>query len=76
MNTLLTSLRAFLECAHKNGTDCNTALLYLIQARTAQPKNKEEQFELENIIAELEQVHQVCMLPNQAEEDDSSECGI
>lgn len=81
MNTTLIELRAFLEDAHKNGTDCSKAERNLTRAKNALRfiNNTKEKDELKNIITELEQIHNVCFV-NQREEDDfecdDPECGV
>jgi hypothetical protein len=72
MNTKLIELQAFLDNAHKKGTDCQKAEEKLIEAKELLPyvNTPQERKTLETIISELEQVHQVCSLPLKRFDDD------
>ncbi len=77
---ILVVLKSFLEYEHKNGADCIIAELFLQLAKETllTAKNKDEEVELDKIIKELEQLHNVCFLQKQLneEDDDSSEYGV
>jgi hypothetical protein len=79
MNTILADLKVFLEDAHKNGTDCAKAEAQLARAtetlRYATVTNEEEQ-ELLRIVTELEQIHTVCSIKTQNEDEDALDCGV
>lgn len=76
MKTTLAKLKAFLEDAHKNGTDCVTAEFYLTLAEETLrvTTSKEEKIEIKAIVEELNQIHNICFTQKQNEDD--NECGI
>lgn len=65
MNDILNTLNAFMAEAHKNGsTDCATAENHLKLAKKAfaSAKDKAEKKKLKKIIAELNQIHRLCII--------------
>lgn len=78
MKKTIDTLKSFLEDAHKNGTDCQTAesKLALALHLLTLPQRKDDKIQLLRIVAELKEIHRLCLLPEEQTADDNSECGV